>query len=115
MNKNEELGINLIHHLYDAGKITTIKEIADTLGCSKTFLQQIAGKLTRAGLIKSAQGPNGGYSLSAIPTLFQVKQCLGSVEIRSTGRARYIEFLTTQFFKSVPVTESVPLDRIKAV
>lgn len=45
------------------GKPITLAEIADRQGISLSYLEQLFCKLRRAGLVKSARGPGGGYCL----------------------------------------------------
>lgn len=41
----------------------TVKQVADTYDLSVKFLEQVAGKLRRAGLVKGSRGRDGGYQL----------------------------------------------------
>ncbi len=45
----------------------SLGEIAERQGISLSYLEQLFGKLRRAGLVLSARGPGGGYRL-AFPT-----------------------------------------------
>jgi Rrf2 family iron-sulfur cluster assembly transcriptional regulator len=42
----------------------SLAEIADRQQLSQSYLEQLFGKLRRAGLVSSARGPGGGYRLS---------------------------------------------------
>jgi len=47
------------------GKRVGIKEIAEKINSPEPFLAKILQQLSRAGLIQSAKGPNGGFYLDA--------------------------------------------------
>lgn len=42
----------------------TLAEIAARQGISQSYLEQLFGRLRRAGLVRSARGPGGGYRLA---------------------------------------------------
>jgi Rrf2 family iron-sulfur cluster assembly transcriptional regulator len=46
------------------GKPVTLAEIAARQGISLAYLEQLFGRLRRAGLVLSARGPGGGYRLA---------------------------------------------------
>lgn len=46
------------------GEYLSLQEIADKMHLSQGFLEEIATKLKRNGLIKGRQGAKGGYSLA---------------------------------------------------
>jgi Rrf2 family iron-sulfur cluster assembly transcriptional regulator len=47
-----------------SGKPVALSEIADRQGISLSYLEQLFGRLRRAGLVVSARGPGGGYRLA---------------------------------------------------
>jgi Rrf2 family transcriptional regulator, iron-sulfur cluster assembly transcription factor len=47
-----------------AGRTVSLAEIADRQDISQEYLEQLFGKLRRAGLVESARGPGGGYRLA---------------------------------------------------
>lgn len=47
----------------DRGPIT-LADIAERQGISLSYLEQLFGRLRRAGLVKSVRGPGGGYHLA---------------------------------------------------
>lgn len=47
----------------DMGPIT-LADIAERQGISLSYLEQLFGRLRRAGLVKSVRGPGGGYHLA---------------------------------------------------
>ena len=46
-----------------AGRTVTLAEIAARQEISLSYLEQLFGRLRRAGLVKSVRGPGGGYRL----------------------------------------------------
>jgi Rrf2 family transcriptional regulator, iron-sulfur cluster assembly transcription factor len=46
------------------GKPVSLSEIAERQEISQEYLEQLFGKLRRAGLVASARGPGGGYVLA---------------------------------------------------
>ena len=48
----------------DTGKPVALADVAERQEISLSYLEQLFGKLRRAGLVKSVRGPGGGYLLS---------------------------------------------------
>ena len=48
----------------NTGNYIPLKDIAERQEISKKYLEQIVGLLTRAGLLKSSRGAQGGYKLA---------------------------------------------------
>lgn len=46
------------------GEPVSLAEIADRQDISQEYLEQLFGKLRKAGLVESARGPGGGYRLA---------------------------------------------------
>lgn len=46
----------------------TVLEISETLKISKIYLEQVFTQLKLAGIIHATKGPQGGYSLSRLPS-----------------------------------------------
>jgi Rrf2 family transcriptional regulator, iron-sulfur cluster assembly transcription factor len=49
---------------HSQGKPVSLGEIADRQDISQEYLEQLFGKLRRAGLVASSRGPGGGYMLA---------------------------------------------------
>jgi len=49
---------------HSAGRPVSLAEIAERQDISQEYLEQLFGKLRKAGLVKSARGPGGGYRLA---------------------------------------------------
>lgn len=50
--------------IYGGDKSVSLAEIADRQQISLSYLEQLFARLRRAGLVKSARGPGGGYRLA---------------------------------------------------
>lgn len=59
----------------------TIISIAEKLGISKIYLEQVFAHLKRDGLVISVKGAQGGYRLSAPPAHITVLQILRAIEV----------------------------------
>jgi Rrf2 family iron-sulfur cluster assembly transcriptional regulator len=64
----------------------TLSEIATSQQLSLSYLEQLFGKLRRAGLVASARGPGGGYRLARPPQTMPIAEIVAAVdeEIRAT-------------------------------
>ncbi|MCR5291430.1 MAG: Rrf2 family transcriptional regulator [Eubacterium sp.] len=70
--------IDLTEH--EEGARIPLKEIAERQGISKKYLEIIMKDMVTAGLVKSASGKNGGYSLSRRPEEYTVFEILETME-----------------------------------
>lgn len=61
------------------GKVT-IKEISDRQDISIKYLEQIATVLTRADLLRSERGAQGGYMLTKAPDQYTAGEILRTIE-----------------------------------
>lgn len=64
---------------YKTGSLSLAK-IARSEGISLGYLERLAVKLKKEGLIKSSKGVNGGYSLSRDPRKISIQQILEALE-----------------------------------
>jgi Rrf2 family iron-sulfur cluster assembly transcriptional regulator len=48
----------------DTARAISLTEIADRQDISQEYLEQLFGKLRRAGIVTSVRGPSGGYQLA---------------------------------------------------
>lgn len=62
------------------GKITILSEIAEKQDVPKNFLAKILQVLAKAGLVKSHQGVNGGYSIGIPLDSIDLKKIIETVE-----------------------------------
>lgn len=65
--------------LHAADRPISLAEIADRQGISRPYLEQIFGRLKRAGLVESWRGPGGGYRLSTDPENVSVADVISAV------------------------------------
>lgn len=66
---------------YDSGEYITVLSIADRLGISKIYLEQVFSLLKRGGLVISIKGAQGGYQLSKSPSEITAFDILSAVEL----------------------------------
>jgi Rrf2 family protein len=65
---------------YDSGENLSVISIAERLGTSKIYLEQIFSLLKRGGLLNSVKGAQGGYQLARMPKQITVADVLSAVE-----------------------------------
>jgi len=72
---------------FGAAGAVSLPAIAERQGLSIAYLEQLFGKLRRAGLVDSARGAEGGYRLSRCADEIRVAEIVGAVdeEIRTTA------------------------------
>ncbi|WP_411817704.1 Rrf2 family transcriptional regulator [Hyphococcus sp. DH-69] len=65
----------------------SLSDVALRQGISLSYLEQLFGKLRRAGLVESVRGVSGGYALTAAPADIRVAEIVAAVdeEIRTTA------------------------------
>lgn len=69
-----DLGIN------DQDGFVSLKDAAERQGISLKYLEQIAGLLSRAGMLQSGRGAQGGYRLARDPKNYTVGDILRLTE-----------------------------------
>ncbi len=57
----------------------SVVDIAERQGISSSYLEQLFGKLKRAGLLQSVRGPGGGYQLSRDAAAISVSDIIAAV------------------------------------
>ena len=85
-------------------KISSVLTIANALGISKIFLEQIALSLKKSGLIISVKGARGGYLLSRPPAEISVYDILLPVE---TALAEQTESSFPKHINSIDATINI--------
>jgi Rrf2 family transcriptional regulator, iron-sulfur cluster assembly transcription factor len=58
----------------------SLAEIADRQDISQEYLEQLFGKLRRAGLVTSSRGPGGGYQLAKDPAEIMLSDVILAVD-----------------------------------
>jgi len=77
-------GLAAMSHMaqnYQTGSPITIISIAEKLGISKIYLEQVFSLLKRSGLVNSIKGAQGGYQLALAPNKITVYAILAAIEI----------------------------------
>jgi Rrf2 family protein len=64
-----------------SGEYITVISIAEKLGISKIYLEQVYALLKRSGLVISVKGAQGGYQLSRPPREITAFDILSAVEL----------------------------------
>ncbi len=75
-------GLKMIFQLalsYEKGTMS-LKDIANKLDLSDTYLEQLMSQLKKAGLVNSIRGAQGGYELSREPSLITVGEVIRPLE-----------------------------------
>ncbi len=76
-----DLGLRLMMFLaVRHGEAATLGEASERLAVSKNHLVKVSHQLTRAGLIESMRGRNGGVRLAFLPEQISVEQVLRATE-----------------------------------
>ena len=70
----------MVYLALSPGRPITKVEIGDAENISPGYIQQLMGRLTNAGLVKSHRGKEGGFSLGRPADEITVKQVLGVTE-----------------------------------
>lgn len=66
--------------LHSEEEAASISSIAERQALSESYLEQLMGKLRKAGLIRSIRGAQGGYQLSRPPEEISVGDILRALE-----------------------------------
>ena len=66
--------------VHDQDGFVSLKDVAGRQDISLKYLEQIAGMLSRAGLLKSGRGAQGGYRLTRAPEEYTVGSILRLTE-----------------------------------
>jgi Rrf2 family protein len=62
------------------GKVALISEIAETAEVPKSFLSKIFQSFTKIGLVNSARGTGGGFTLARPPAQITLREVVEAVE-----------------------------------
>jgi len=65
---------------HSSGEWVPIKEISERQGISTKYLEQIVTSLTRAGLLRSGRGPQGGYMLARPSETYTAGEIVRAIE-----------------------------------
>ena len=65
---------------HDGAGFVSLKDVASREGLSMKYLEQIAGTLSKAGMLQSGRGAQGGYRLTRAPEDYTVGSILRLTE-----------------------------------
>lgn len=71
----------LMAQRHGAGEPITVLSIAEKLGLSKIYLEQVFSLLKRGGIVHSIKGSQGGYQLSRAPRQITMLDILSAAEL----------------------------------
>lgn len=81
LTKYADLSLRLLMYLaMRQGEPATIQEVSDRFAVSKNHMVKISHQLTKAGLIESTRGRNGGVCLARPPESITVEEALRATE-----------------------------------
>jgi Rrf2 family iron-sulfur cluster assembly transcriptional regulator len=63
-------------------ELTCLADVAQRQQLSLAYLEQLFAKLRRAGLLRSARGPGGGYCLALSPSKIAIADIVAAVDER---------------------------------
>ena len=80
--KYAEAYLNIYLRVADSGEkgYVSLKDVAARQGISVKYLEQIAGSLSKAGMLRSSRGSQGGYQLTRLPEEYSLGDILRLTE-----------------------------------
>jgi DNA-binding IscR family transcriptional regulator len=106
INKNVSVALKTIEFLKGAEGPMRTQDIAEKVGTSQAFLEQIMRKLRVAGISKTARGPGGGVFLSRgqSVTALDIAKALGySVDGQAEGLAGNLSQALREAFQNTRI------------
>lgn len=85
LSKKVEYGLIAMRHIAAARTVVSAKEISDRYTISHDLVSKVLQKLSKAGLITSQQGTNGGYSLARKAADISISHVIDAIEGETTG------------------------------
>lgn len=82
ISRGVEYGLHCMLYLSqpETGTAPSAQELAEFQGVSKTFVAKLFTRLEKAGLVQSAQGAKGGYSLARPPEEISVLDVVDAID-----------------------------------
>jgi Rrf2 family protein len=82
VSSRAKLGLKLVYALalLKEGEVLSLMEAAKQASASRKFLEQVAGSLRKAELIKSQRGATGGYRLNRPAKAITIAEVLDAIE-----------------------------------
>lgn len=90
LNKASQYGMLFSLYLSRSGR-ARIEDVAVNLNISKYFLEQIAAKLRKSGVVNSVRGRNGGYELNPDATMMDVLKSVGVVGLLNNKESEALQ------------------------
>lgn len=99
LNKKLEIGMNAVAVLKKRSDYTSANELADQIGTTVSFIEQIMRNLRISGIVKVKHGPGGGYLLNkqAELTAYTVAKSVG----RFTGNLKRGDSAPSQLQRNI--------------
>jgi len=98
--------IDLAEH-YQAG-LVKMADLASRKAIPKKYLEQILLMLKRAGYVRSARGPGGGYKLAKPPRRISLAEIIRLLD----GPLAPVESVSKYFYEHSPVEANKSLTRV---
>lgn len=86
LNKKVQYGLLFALYIVRGGRVT-VEAAADSLGLSKSFLEQVARLLRIKGIVCSIRGPSGGFEIVGEPTVLDILNALDPIAVLSKEEA----------------------------
>jgi Rrf2 family protein len=81
LTKKADYGLIALRHLASVpGATASTKDIADTYNLPVPLLAKVLQQLTRAGILKSVAGTNGGYKLARDPSRISALEVVRAID-----------------------------------
>ena len=95
---------------YEQGAPVTIISIAEDMGISKIYLEQVFSLLKRADLVKSVKGAQGGYRLAKEPRNITACDVLSTIELSLMEEAGKATESMPEYDRAINAVVYAPLD-----
>ena len=82
LNSTAQSALRAVLHIaqHAGGGAVRVDDIAASLGCPRPYLSKTLHALARAGVLRSARGPGGGFQLADSPERLSLARVVGPFE-----------------------------------
>ncbi len=80
LTKKADYGLIAMRHLAEHRRSCSAKDVAESYGMPQELLAKILQRLTKAGLLTSQHGINGGYALARDARLISAFEVIAAIE-----------------------------------
>jgi Rrf2 family protein len=80
LTKKADYGLMAMKHLAERSRACSAKDIAESYGIPQEALAKILQRLAKAGLLRSQQGINGGYTLARAASSISAFEVIRAIE-----------------------------------